>query len=99
MDAHQQQMARITDARLYGKVDNIQVRCKIDGVQQMGRPITAEDALKYAGWKQDAAMLGKDTLNYKNWLHQDCIKEIAAHAFEDVLSQKSSQIREQGIKR
>lgn len=90
---------RITDAVVYGKVDNIQVRCKVDGEQQMGRPITQEDAAKYAAWKDIANLLGKDSLNYKNYLHSDYIKEIAAHAYEDVLARKSGQELVQGMHR
>ena len=98
-DAHQRLVDRITDATLYGRVDNVHVRCKVDGVQQMGRPITVADAQKYAVWRQDASMLGRDTLNYKNWLHEDYIKEIAVHAFADVLSREPSQERSNGVGR
>lgn len=90
---------RITHATLYGKVDNVHVRCKIDGVQQMGRPITPEDAKRYAGWKEDARLLGKDTLNYKTWLHEDYIKQIAANAFSDVLNRATGQEKQQSMKR
>lgn len=90
---------RITDTCLYGKVDNVHVRCKIDGVQQMGRPITPEDAKRYAGWKEDARLLGKDTLNYKTWLHEDYIKQIAANAFSDVLNRATGQEKQQSMKR
>ena len=90
---------RITDACLYGKVEDIHVRCKIDGVQQMGRPITPEDAILYAGWKEDARLLGKDTLHYKAWLHEDYIKLIAANTFSDVLNQATGQEQQQRMKR
>ena len=90
---------RITHATLYGKVDNVHVRCKIDGVQQMGRPITAEDAEKYAYWKDDAKLLGKDTLNYKNYLNQDYIIKIAANAFSDILKKEVTQEQDKGIRR
>ena len=90
---------RITDACLYGKVEDIHVRCKIDGVQQMGRPITPEDAILYAEWKEDARLLGKDTLHYKAWLHEDYIKLIAANTFSDVLNQATGQEQQQSMKR
>ena len=92
-------MDRITGAALYGRVDNIHVRCRIDGVQQIGRPITAEDAARYAVFREDAALLGRDTLNYRNYLHEDTIREIASHAFADVLSRDPSQDRVAGLRR
>lgn len=96
---HEQQLARITGARLYGKVDNIHVRCRIDGVQQMGRPLTKKDAASLFHLKDTAMTLGKDTLNYHNFVHPDSVTEMASNAFEDVLKQDIHQNKEQGMKR
>lgn len=98
-DETKQLLDRVTDAKLYGKVDNIHVRCKIDGVQQMGRPIPEQDAEPYIDWKETAKAMGKDRLNYKNWLHEDSIKQIAVQVYSDVLSQECSQARDRSISR
>lgn len=96
---HEQLLARITGARLYGKVDNIHVRCRIDGVQQMGRPLTKEDAASLSHLKDTAQTLGKDTLNYHNFIHPDTVTEMAFHTFEKELKMVSQQEQSQGMKR
>ena len=90
-------LARITEPRLYGKVDNIHIRCKVDGVQLIGRPLAKEDLYYTKGLGETAATLGKDTLNYHNWFHENIVKEMAAHAFKDVLSQNIFQERDRGL--
>ena len=92
-------LARITEPRLYGKVDKVHIRCKIDGVQQMGRPLAAEDNHLTQTLKETAGTLGKDTLNYHNWFHENIIKEMAAHAFKDVLNQDVTRQQDRGLRR
>lgn len=98
-EEHEKQLARITEPRLYGKVDNIHIRCKIDGEQQMGRPLAKEDLHHAKSLSETAATLGKDTLNYHNWFHESIVKEMAAHAFKDVLNQEMSREQDRGIRR
>lgn len=43
---------RITDARIYG-IDNPVVRCRIDGVQQMGARLTKADIIQMGSRKGD----------------------------------------------
>lgn len=38
---------RVTDAMVYGKHDKLFLRCKIDGVQQLGQPLKTEQANAY----------------------------------------------------
>ena len=90
-------LARITEPRLYGKVDNIHIRCKVDGVQLIGRPLAKEDLHYTKGLGETAATLGKDTLNYHNWFHENIVKEMAAHAFKDVLGQNIFHERDRGL--
>ena len=80
-------------------MDNVHIRCKIDGVQQMGRPLAKEDLHYIKGLGDTATVLGKDTLNYHNWFHESIIKEMAAHAFKDVLSQEMSREQDRSIRR
>ena len=98
-EEHEKLLERITEPRLYGKVDNVHIRCKIDGVQQMGRPLAKEDLHYTKGLGETASMLGKETLNYHNWFHESIVKEMAAHAFKDVLSQEMSREQDRGIRR
>ena len=98
-EEHEKLLARITEPRLYGKVDNVHIRCKIDGQQQMGRPLAKEDLHYTKGMGETASMLGKETLNYHNWFHESIVKEMAAHAFKDVLSQDMSREQDRGIRR
>lgn len=98
-EEYEKQLARITEPRLYGKVDNVHIRCKIDGEQQMGRPLAKEDLHHTRGLSETAATLGKDTLNYHNWFHESIVKEMAAHAFKDVLNQGVSREQDRSIHR
>lgn len=90
---------RITHPALYGKADNIRVRCMIDGVQQSGRPLAPQDAKELEYLSDIASSIGRDTLNYRNHLHENRIIEIAANAYSDILSQQQTQDRTQGLGR
>ena len=99
MAERQAQLDRITHASLYGKANDLRIRCRIDGVQQPGMPLSPQDAKDLRFLADTAADLGRDTLNYRNFVHESRIKEIAANAFADILSHDVAEDRQRGITR
>ena len=91
-------LQRITEPELYGKADDLHIRCVIDGKLQEGRPLKGYDITK-SHTKAGAALLGKDYLNYYNYFHESVLKEMAANTFKDVLTgQVEQQQRTRGLK-
>jgi hypothetical protein len=90
---------RITRPTLYGKVNDLRVRCMIDGVQQSGRPLSPQDVKELKFLVDAARDLGRETLNYRNFLHEDRITEIAANAYSDILHQDITHDRSRGMGR
>ena len=91
-------LQRITEPELYGKADDLHIRCVIDGKLQEGRPLKGYDITK-SHTKAGAALLGKDYLNYYNYFHESVLKEMAANTFKDVLTGRvEQQQRTRGLK-
>lgn len=93
MGERQAQLDRITNATLYGRADDIHIRCRIDGVQQSGRKLAETDAQELRFLADTAKTLGRDKLVYRNFIHESRILDMAANAFADVLSQQVEQER------
>lgn len=90
---------RITEPELYGKVDDLHIRCVIDGKLQQGRPLKGYPAT-VSRLKQDAAQLGKEYLNYPAHFHESVLRETAANIYKDVLmGRNEQQQRTRGMKR
>lgn len=91
-------LARVTEPELYGKVDDIHIRCVIDGKPQEGRPLKGYN-LTVSNLKHYAALDEKNFLNYQAWFHESNIREMAANVFQDVLTGKvEQQQRTRGMK-
>ena len=93
MGERQAWLDRITNATLYGRADDIHIRCRIDGVQQSGRKLAETDAQELRFLADTAKTLGRDKLVYRNFIHESRILDMAANAFADVLNQQVEQER------
>lgn len=92
-------LQRVTEAELYGNVDDLHIRCVIDGKLQEGRPLKGYN-ITVSHLKNDAALLGKQYLNYPAHFHESTLREMAANTYMDILNgRQEQQQRTRGMKR
>lgn len=92
-------LQRVTEAELYGNVDDLHIRCVIDGKLQEGRPLKGYN-ITVSHLKNDAALLGKQYLNYPAHFHESTLREMAANTYMDILNgRQEQQHRPRGMKR
>lgn len=83
-------LQRITEPELYGKVNDLHIRCVIDGKLQEGRPLKGYD-ITVSMLKNDAALLNKEYLNYPAHFHQSVLRDMAANTYKDILTGRVEQ--------
>lgn len=92
-------LQRVTEAELYGTVNDLHIRCVIDGKLQEGRPLKGYN-ITVSHLKNDAALLGKQYLNYPAHFHESTLREMAANTYMDILTgRQEQQQRTRGVKR